>query len=105
MKAKSVVHDTVVVDRVYPASRERVFDAWADVEQRRRWHFPGDAEWVLLEMTQDFRVGGVERSRFGPRAAPNLMSEGRFLDIVTNERIVSAGTMHRDGERISVTVA
>jgi len=32
------------------------------------------------------------------------MSEGEFLDIVDNERIVSAGTMHRDGERISVTL-
>nr|WP_232062324.1 SRPBCC domain-containing protein [Variovorax sp. PBS-H4] len=32
------------------------------------------------------------------------MSEGRFLDIVMGERIVSAGTMHRDNIRISATL-
>lgn len=104
MNIPAVVHDTVVVERSYPVARARVFAAWADVEQRRLWHFPGDGDWVLLEMTQDFQVGGVERSRFGPRQAPDLMSEGRFLDIVSGERIVSAGTMHRNGERVSVTL-
>ncbi|WP_332061331.1 SRPBCC domain-containing protein [Variovorax sp. PBS-H4] len=50
------------------------------------------------------RVGGVERMRFGPKSRPDLMSEGRFLDIVMGERIVSAGTMHRDNIRISATL-
>lgn len=104
MNEMNVVHDTVVVERVYPVPREVVFDAWADVDQRRRWHFPGDGDWVVLEMTQDFEVGGRERFTFGPKDAPDLMSEGRFLDIVANERIVSAGTMHRAGRRISVTL-
>lgn len=75
MKANFVVHDTVVIERVYSASREQVFDAWADVEQRRRWHFPGDSQWVVLEMTQEFKVGGLERMRFGPKDDPDLMSE------------------------------
>lgn len=104
MSQLSIVHDTVVVERVYPVQRAMVFEAWADVEQRRRWHFPGEGEWVVLEMSQDFRVGGQERMRFGPKASPNLMSDGLFLDIVDNVRIVSAGTMHRDSERISVTL-
>lgn len=104
MSEKNVVHDTIVVERRYSVARRKVFAAWADVEQRRRWHFPGDGDWTVVEMTQDFRVGGVERSRFGPASAPNLMDEGRFLDIVADERIVSTGTMHQDGVRISVTL-
>lgn len=104
MTGRSVVHDTLVVERTYPVSASKVFAAWADADQRRRWHFPGNGEWVLIEMTQDFHVGGVERLRFGPREASNLISDGRFLDIVPNARIVSAGTMHRDGQRISVTL-
>ena len=104
MNEMNVVHDTVVVERVYPVPRAVAFEAWADVEQRRRWHFPGDGDWVVLEMSQEFKVGGRELMRFGPKDLPNLMSDGLFLDIVADERIVSAGTMHRDGQRISVTL-
>ena len=103
MSPHTVVHNTVVVERRYAAAPAKVFAAWADVEQRRRWHFPGTG-WVLAEMTQDFCVGGHERTRFGPKGAPNLMDEGRFLDIVPDQRIVSAGTMHMDGVRISTTL-
>jgi uncharacterized protein YndB with AHSA1/START domain len=105
MSEHTVVHDTIVVERGYAVAPAKVFAAWADVEQRRRWHFPGDGDWVLVEMTQDFRVGGQERMRFGPKDAPNLLEEGRFLDIVPDQRIVSAGTMHREGVRISVTLS
>lgn len=101
--ARSVVHDTVVVERHYPAPPALVFAAFADAEQRKRWHFPGE-EWKLAEFEQDFRVGGHERTRFGPPGAPDLHDEGRFLDIVENERIVSAGTMHEKGVRISLTL-
>lgn len=105
MSEHTVVHDTIVVERNYAVAPAKVFAAWADVEQRRRWHFPGNGDWVLVEMTQDFRVGGQERVRFGPKDAPNLVEEGRFLDIVPDQRIVSAGTMHRDGVRISATLS
>jgi uncharacterized protein YndB with AHSA1/START domain len=104
MSDHPVVHDTIVIERTYPVPPAKVFAAWADAKQRRRWHFPGDEDWVLVEMTQDFRVGGTERSRFGPKDAPNLLDEGRFLDIVPDGRIVSAGTMHMDGVRISLTL-
>lgn len=101
---RAVVHDTVVVERRFAAPPSAVFAAWADAAQRARWHLPGDAGWVLVEFEQDFRVGGRERARFGPRAAPNLREEGRFLDIEPDRRIVSAGTMHRDDVRLSATL-
>ena len=103
MSAGAVVHDTIVVERRFPASPSEVFQAFADPEQRARWHFPGD-DWELAEFEQDFRVGGQERSVFGPKGAPDLRDEGRFLEIVENERIVSAGTMHRADVRISLTL-
>ena len=101
--SRSVVHDTLVFERDYPYPPALVFAAWADVEQRARWHFPGD-DWELAELEQDFRVGGYERTRFGPKGAARLRDEGRFLDIVADERIVSAGTMHEDDIRISATL-
>ena len=104
MTVHAVVHDTIVVERRYPVAPATVFAAWADVEQRRQWHFPGDADWVAAEMTQDFRVGGSEHTRFGPKNAPGFVDEGRYLDIVADARIVTAGTMHHGGVRISVTL-
>jgi uncharacterized protein YndB with AHSA1/START domain len=36
MSERSVEHATVVIERRYPASRERTFAAWADVEAKAR---------------------------------------------------------------------
>ncbi|MEO5883671.1 MAG: SRPBCC family protein [Caldimonas sp.] len=99
----AVAHDTIVVERRFPVSPEKAFAAFADAEQRARWHFPGE-DWELVEFEQDFRVGGHEHSVFGPKGAANLRDEGTFLDIVQNRRIVSAGTMHQDDVRISLTL-
>jgi uncharacterized protein YndB with AHSA1/START domain len=100
----AVVHDTIVIERDFRVPPEKVFAAWSDAAQRARWHFPGDDDWELAEFDQDFRVGGQERSRFGPKGAPHLREEGLFLDIVPNRRIVSAGTMHDNEIRMSITL-
>ena len=104
MTERAVVHDTIVVERRFAAPPAVVFAAWSDARQRARWHFPGGDGWILAEFDQDFRVGGREHARFGPREAPNLREEGRFLDIVADARIVTAGTMHEDDVRISTTL-
>lgn len=81
MNEMKAIHDTVVVGRVYPVPRSVVFDAWADVQQRRRRDVPGDGEWVVLEMSPDFNVGGRETMRFGPKASPNLMADGNSIAV------------------------
>jgi uncharacterized protein YndB with AHSA1/START domain len=59
---------------------------------------------VLVELAQDFRVGGRETARFGPRDDPRFWSVGEYLDIVPDARIVSAGTMHSGPVRTSATL-
>ena len=104
MSTRSVVHDTITVERlltdVEPAV---VFEAWADPALRSQWDNPGD-DFVVTEQTQDFRVGGRQTSRFGPPEDPRYWSEGQFLDIVPNRRIISAGTMHDGSKVTSVTL-
>lgn len=102
-KPSAVVHDTIVLERKYAASPSTVFAAFADPAQRARWQVPGD-DWVLESFTQDFRVGGKEESRFGPPGHATLHDLGTFLDIIPDQRIVSAGTMHDNEERISLTL-
>src|SRR5689334_17149737 len=48
---------TVRVTRRFEASAERVFDAWLDVEQMRKWLF-ATATGVMVKAEVDPRVGG-----------------------------------------------
>jgi uncharacterized protein YndB with AHSA1/START domain len=103
MIERTVQHDTIVLDRLFDASPARVFAAWADPAGRARSYVPED-DWEMAEHEQDFRVGGREATRFGPKGDPLYSSEGRYLDIVPDARIISAGTMHRGDTRISTTL-
>ena len=91
MESQPVLPSTFVIERSYPVSRERVFAALSQEDQKRRWYAGGDS--AVFEM--DFRVGGrsVSRSRMGadtPFEGVELANEEHFHDIVPDRRIVSA---------------
>jgi uncharacterized protein YndB with AHSA1/START domain len=48
-------------------------------------------------------AGGSESFRFAPPGNPHLHSEGHFLDIVPDRRIISAGVMRDNGAAMSTT--
>jgi len=105
MNQVKAVHATTVVERRFAGvTPPVVFSAWADVAKRAKWDLPGGEDWVLVELAQDFRVGGREKARFGPRENPRFWSVGEYLDIVPDVRIVSAGTMHSEAVRTSATL-
>jgi uncharacterized protein YndB with AHSA1/START domain len=103
MRDRSVQHDTIVLDRTFDASVTRVFAAWSDPEAKARWDVP-EEDWEIIDFTSDFRVGGREVSRFGPPGGPVYTSDGRYEDIVPNARIVMAGTMSSEQQRVSTSV-
>lgn len=99
---------TTILERHYPHPVSRVFRAWADPGQFARWFAPG-GEWVVANSEVDFRIHGRQMSFFGPPGEPRFKSDGRFEDIVENQRIVTAGTMHDMSEptghqRMSTTI-
>jgi uncharacterized protein YndB with AHSA1/START domain len=104
MTERKVTHSTFVVERTYPASPARVFAAFADPKIKDRW-FAGPEEWGPDEREMDFRVGGRETSRGGPKGGPVHAFDALYYDIVPNERIVFAYDMHLDDLRISVSLA
>lgn len=101
MSERSALHGTIVVERTYEASPARVFAAWSHVEALRRWAAPG-GDWEVVYDRFEFRVGGGEVSRFGPKGGESYVTESRYEDIVPNARIVSAGSMTSAGKRLSV---
>ncbi|MDB5212997.1 MAG: hypothetical protein JWO86_924 [Myxococcaceae bacterium] len=100
---RSVTAATFVIDRTYDASPARVFAAFSDPSIKARW-FAGPEEWGPDERTMDFKVGGRETSKGGPKGGPMHAMDGRYYDIVPGERIVMAYDMHLDDVRISVSL-
>jgi uncharacterized protein YndB with AHSA1/START domain len=92
MSKPTVVHDTLVIERDFKAAPARVFNAWASADARAEWAAPKE-DWEATREAADFRVGGVEIGRFGPKGAPRFKAVTNYFDIVPDRRIVMAGTM------------
>ena len=100
---RSAVHASFRLERVYDATPAQVFAAFAEDKAKRQW-FQGPSEWETWDRAFDFRVGGRETNRTGPKGGPVHAFEARYWDIVPNERIVYSYDMHLDGFRISVSL-
>jgi uncharacterized protein YndB with AHSA1/START domain len=95
----SVVHDTFVIERTYPAAPERVFAAWSTQAAKSQW-FGGEHDGATEEHTLDFRVGGREHLSGKIPDGPTFTYDAVYQDIVDGERAVWAYDMHMDGRRI-----
>ncbi len=108
MSEQSVIHNTFVIERSFSKPPETVFAAFADLAKKRRWFGEGHSHEVE-EFTMDFRVGGSERFQYRfkegtPFPGIELNSDGYYLDIVPNQRIVEAASMAIGGRRISAAI-
>jgi uncharacterized protein YndB with AHSA1/START domain len=102
---RSIEHATFVIERAYLAPPARVFAAWATAEAKARW-FCGPADsWTEKNRELDFRVGGRELLVGAFSSGVVSSFEGRYQDIVTNQRIVYSYDMHIEDDRISVSLA
>jgi uncharacterized protein YndB with AHSA1/START domain len=93
-----ITHSTFTLERRYPASVERVFQAWANPEARRRWMAQG------AEHSQDFVVGGLETVKGFDGERRALTFEARYAEIVLNQRILTTSTLHTEDRLSTVSV-
>jgi uncharacterized protein YndB with AHSA1/START domain len=107
MTEYSVIHDTFVIERTYPASTSRVFAAFASREAKDAWGDTGniaEAEPATGPAEFDFRVGGHER--FGTaNQGVTYTYDAIYYDIVPGQRLIYSYEMYADGVRFSVSIA
>ncbi len=103
MTERSVVHCNFTIERIYDAAPARVFAAFASKEAKQTW-CACDDEWETIEFELDFRVGGREINRNGPKGGTVHVFNGIYQDIVPNERIIIGFDMHLDARKISVSL-
>ncbi|TCI99148.1 SRPBCC family protein [Aeromicrobium sp. IC_218] len=101
---RSQTHHTFVVERDVAHPVERVWQAFADLDAKRRWWGGGSDDLDLSELTDDFRVGGhgTDAGRFGD--GPEHRFHSTYTDIVEHQRIVYTYDMWIDGAHISTSI-
>jgi uncharacterized protein YndB with AHSA1/START domain len=103
--SRTVVHDTFVIDRSYPAPPARVFGAFADPAAKNQWWTDDDIDQDAPHVI-DFRVGGRETMAGSiPGDGRTFSYDALYQDIVEHSRIVYSYEMTLDRRRISVSVA
>jgi uncharacterized protein YndB with AHSA1/START domain len=100
---RSTEHATFVIERTYDAAPARVWRAWTNPDEKRRWFGPRELDKPNHEL--DFRVGGHERMTVQVPDGPLFSFSSRFQDIVEGVRFVHTYEMYRDERRMSVSVA
>lgn len=99
----AIIHSTFRVTRHYSRTPSRVFRAFADKEEVRRWRVEGDA-FNIHEFSYDFKVGGGEVTRFAFGEGPEIRLDAQFQDIVPDERIVFSYRMAAGANPMSVSL-
>ncbi|MEJ7650737.1 MAG: SRPBCC domain-containing protein [Nakamurella sp.] len=92
------------LNRDYPVPLERVWDAFADEQEKLAWWGAGDVS-ELGEWAFDFRVGGRDVAEGQFHNGPISRYVATYTDIVEEVRIVTTYDMWLDGVHMSTSVA
>lgn len=108
MTAPAIIHATASITKHYPKPVERVFAAFSDPNQKRRWYAERSGN-ALETFEMDFRTGGSETLAYrlgekSPFPGALITNQEVFQDIVSNQRIVTASAMSFEGRRFSVSL-
>jgi uncharacterized protein YndB with AHSA1/START domain len=87
-----VSDDTIVLERLFDADAQALYEAWTDPEIMAQWFFVG-ADWSV-EVENELHVGGGFRlSMRVPSGATHTM-HGEYLELDPDRRIVFSWTSH-----------
>jgi uncharacterized protein YndB with AHSA1/START domain len=78
--------NALVIERVFDAPREEVWEAWTNPEQVKKWWGPKD--FTAPSVQSDFREGGTYLWAMESPDGQVYWSTGTFREIVPQERLV-----------------
>lgn len=96
------LHATITLEHAYAAPVTQVFAEFADPVARARWSPPSSD--VLIYDEMDFREGGRDVFRCGPKDDPKFHGKTAYLLIAPDERVVSSETLDSDGRHLAVAL-
>jgi uncharacterized protein YndB with AHSA1/START domain len=95
-------HATITLEHTYQAPIELVFSEFADPVARARWSASsGD---VLIYDHTEFREGGRDLFRCGPKNDPRFHGATFYHLIVPNECVISTETLEADGQPLAISL-
>ena len=97
---------TLVIERVFDAPVEKVWEAWTKPEEVAKWWGPKD--FTSHDNKIDFRVGGkclfVMRGPAGTEWDKDMYSGGEYIEIEPMKKLVVTDSfMDKDGNKVSAT--
>jgi len=103
--ARSIKHQTFVIERKLDYDPAVVFRAWTDPDAKARWFNGPPDKWTEDVRQMDVRVGGHDRlvGRFMDGSESRY--DATYFDIVPDRRLVYSYEMHWQGKKISVSLA
>jgi len=79
--------NNLTIGYVFNASKQQVFNAWANIRQLAYWYFPDGCTLEIYE--HDFREKGIFLySIFNPVAITQHISRGVYREIIPEEKII-----------------
>jgi uncharacterized protein YndB with AHSA1/START domain len=95
MPDASLDPNTLYLSRIFDASRERVFDAWAKQESFVQWMCPRGVTVTRCEI--DVRPGGAWYIGGHNESGKVFASSGKYVEVKRPERLVFTWAHHADG--------
>jgi uncharacterized protein YndB with AHSA1/START domain len=102
MNAPPLAHETFLVETIIDALPSRVFAAYADVRAPQDWSAPAN-DAIVYDMSE-FRTGGTDVFRCGPKNDLRFHGAVVYHDIVPNERFVFVESIRTRDRTLSVAV-
>lgn len=75
------------LQQIIPAPREKVFAAWTDPEQLKKWFGPNEA-FKVPSVLIDLKVGGIYRIEMLAPDGSTHTAHGEYLEILPPEKLV-----------------
>ena len=93
---------TITIDREIACSPDHLFHVMTDRDLRQKWSAPNDESVVIID-EYDCRAGGFEKTRCGPKKAPEFQTIGNF-HVVNPEFLSFTETLAVQGETLSISL-